>query len=101
MGLKPHAHLGKTLTEMQPQLRHLNWYIFVLDIDGVLFFRHLTFPSYEVVNYLLFIPYGSMYGINVCGEGGEYETLTLDCPLFKASFKYVLFPLRYAFSNRS
>ncbi|KAF5746956.1 hypothetical protein HS088_TW06G01132 [Tripterygium wilfordii] len=24
-----------------------------------------------------------LYGINVCGEGGEYETLTLDCPLFK------------------
>ncbi|XP_042516868.1 diphthine--ammonia ligase [Macadamia integrifolia] len=23
------------------------------------------------------------YGMNVCGEGGEYETLTLDCPLFK------------------
>lgn len=23
------------------------------------------------------------YGINVCGEGGEYETFTLDCPLFK------------------
>lgn len=23
------------------------------------------------------------YGINVCGEGGEYESLTLDCPLFK------------------
>lgn len=22
------------------------------------------------------------YGLNVCGEGGEYETLTLDCPLF-------------------
>ncbi|KAL4458652.1 hypothetical protein ABPG75_013517 [Micractinium tetrahymenae] len=22
------------------------------------------------------------YGCNVCGEGGEYETLTLDCPLF-------------------
>eukprot|EP00842_Homolaphlyctis_polyrhiza_P002163 jgi/Hompol1/2948/HPOL_003073-RA len=25
----------------------------------------------------------SKYGINVCGEGGEYETLTLDCPLFR------------------
>lgn len=25
----------------------------------------------------------SKYGINVCGEGGEYETFTLDCPLFK------------------
>ncbi|CAN1234007.1 Diphthine--ammonia ligase [Linum perenne] len=23
-----------------------------------------------------------LYGCNVCGEGGEYETLTLDCPLF-------------------
>ncbi|KAM7269393.1 hypothetical protein ACFE04_024890 [Oxalis oulophora] len=23
-----------------------------------------------------------LYGINVCGEGGEYETMTLDCPLF-------------------
>jgi uncharacterized protein (TIGR00290 family) len=22
------------------------------------------------------------YGCNVCGEGGEYETMTLDCPLF-------------------
>ncbi|KAM9294453.1 diphthine--ammonia ligase [Gastrophryne carolinensis] len=22
------------------------------------------------------------YGVHVCGEGGEYETLTLDCPLF-------------------
>lgn len=25
----------------------------------------------------------SKHGINVCGEGGEFETLTLDCPLFK------------------
>ena len=23
-----------------------------------------------------------LYGCNVCGEGGEYETLVLDCPLF-------------------
>ena len=22
------------------------------------------------------------YGSNICGEGGEYESLTLDCPLF-------------------
>lgn len=25
----------------------------------------------------------SKYGSNVCGEGGEFESLTLDCPLFK------------------
>lgn len=24
------------------------------------------------------------YGLNLCGEGGEYESLTLDCPLFKS-----------------
>lgn len=29
--------------------------------------------------------WGRRYGINVCGEGGEYETLTLDCPLFSVS----------------
>jgi len=23
------------------------------------------------------------YGVSVCGEGGEFETLVLDCPLFK------------------
>ncbi|KAG2013521.1 hypothetical protein CC2G_010422 [Coprinopsis cinerea AmutBmut pab1-1] len=26
----------------------------------------------------------SLYGLHVCGEGGEYETLTIDCPLFKS-----------------
>ncbi|TFY65643.1 hypothetical protein EVG20_g5452 [Dentipellis fragilis] len=25
----------------------------------------------------------NLYGSHICGEGGEYETLTLDCPLFK------------------
>lgn len=24
----------------------------------------------------------SKYGVHVCGEGGEYETYTLDCPIF-------------------
>ncbi|KAI0375551.1 hypothetical protein BV20DRAFT_1058734 [Pilatotrama ljubarskyi] len=24
-----------------------------------------------------------LYGLHVCGEGGEYESFTLDCPLFK------------------
>ena len=23
------------------------------------------------------------YGVNVCGEGGEFESLTLDCPIYK------------------
>ena len=28
-----------------------------------------------------------MYGVHVCGEGGEYETITLDCPLFRFRIK--------------
>ncbi len=47
-GLDPKAHLGKSVTELAPQLHAL----------------------------------AAKYGCNVCGEGGEYETLTLDCPLF-------------------
>ena len=31
---------------------------------------------------IFYILKSSKYGINVCGEGGEYETFTLDCPLF-------------------
>ena len=31
----------------------------------------------------LYILQQSQYGLNMCGEGGEYETFTLDCPLFK------------------
>jgi len=27
------------------------------------------------------------YGVNICGEGGEYETFTLDCPLFHKCLK--------------
>ncbi|KAF1317449.1 putative atpase, partial [Globisporangium splendens] len=30
-----------------------------------------------------FLALQDKYQLNVCGEGGEYETLTLDCPLFK------------------
>lgn len=27
------------------------------------------------------------FGCNICGEGGEYETFTLDCPMFLKSIK--------------
>jgi diphthine-ammonia ligase len=29
------------------------------------------------------IKLSEQFGVNVCGEGGEYESLTLNCPLFK------------------
>lgn len=31
------------------------------------------------------------HGINACGEGGEFETLVLDAPLFKKSIKITAF----------
>lgn len=33
----------------------------------------------------LFYQQCAKYGVNVCGEGGEYETFVLDCPLFTKS----------------
>ncbi|KAJ7373167.1 diphthine--ammonia ligase [Desmophyllum pertusum] len=43
--------------------------------------KHLGLPISEV--YSLMCNLNHKYGSNVCGEGGEYETFTLDCPLFK------------------
>ena len=42
--------------------------------------RHLGMSIGDMYPYLHRLR--DMYGSNVCGEGGEYETLTLDCPLF-------------------
>lgn len=43
--------------------------------------KHLGRDIVALQPYLLQLK--ELYGINVCGEGGEYETLTLDCSLFK------------------
>lgn len=47
---------------------------------GLIPAKHLGKELSELQPYLLDLK--ERYGINVCGEGGEYETLTLDCPLF-------------------
>lgn len=41
---------------------------------------HLGQPLSELCPYLLSLE--STHGINSCGEGGEYESFTLDCALF-------------------
>lgn len=43
--------------------------------------RHLGKSIKELQGHL--VKMQEKYGVNVCGEGGEYETFTLDCPLFK------------------
>ncbi|KAG6440931.1 hypothetical protein O3G_MSEX001651 [Manduca sexta] len=42
---------------------------------------HLGMTLRDIQPHLLVMQ--EKYGLNVCGEGGEYETFTLDCPLFK------------------
>ncbi|XP_012275518.1 diphthine--ammonia ligase isoform X2 [Orussus abietinus] len=42
--------------------------------------RHLGKSISEMQSHLAKMK--EKYGVNVCGEGGEYETFTLDCPLF-------------------
>lgn len=42
---------------------------------------HLGMSIRDIQPHLLLMQ--EKYGLNVCGEGGEYETFTLDCPLFK------------------
>uniref|UniRef100_A0A8C5P1R7 Diphthine--ammonia ligase n=1 Tax=Jaculus jaculus TaxID=51337 RepID=A0A8C5P1R7_JACJA len=44
-------------------------------------YKHLGKTLDEMEPYLLEL--NKKYGVHVCGEGGEYETFTLDCPLFK------------------
>ena len=41
---------------------------------------HLGRPLEELMPHLLELE--AQYGCNACGEGGEFETLTLDCPAF-------------------
>lgn len=45
--------------------------------------RHLGKSILEMQSHLAKIK--EKYGVNMCGEGGEYETFTLDCPLFSKS----------------
>lgn len=43
--------------------------------------KHLGRSLAEMQSTLLKL--NDLYGSHVCGEGGEYETLTLDMPMFK------------------
>lgn len=43
--------------------------------------KHLGKSIAQMQSYLYELE--AKFGCNICGEGGEYESLTLDCPLFK------------------
>ncbi|XP_038072963.1 diphthine--ammonia ligase-like [Patiria miniata] len=47
--------------------------------------RHLGMTLQEIQSHMLRMK--EKYQLNVCGEGGEFETFTLDCPLFAKKLK--------------
>lgn len=84
LGLQPLAFLWRRkqedlLNEMISSGLHailIKVAAFGLDPD-----KHLGKSLEEMRPHLLQL--SARYGVHVCGEGGEYESLTLDCPLFK------------------
>ncbi|KAJ4478264.1 hypothetical protein J3R30DRAFT_3702994 [Lentinula aciculospora] len=47
--------------------------------------KHLGKSLIEMSPTLIKLPVqNDLYGSHICGEGGEYESLTLNCPLFKS-----------------
>jgi len=49
--------------------------------------RHLGLTLAEMEDHLSKL--ADKFSVNVCGEGGEYETFTLDCPLFRKRLEIV------------
>lgn len=45
--------------------------------------KHLGVPLSVMRPHLLRMH--EKYGLHVCGEGGEYETFTMDCPLYSST----------------
>ncbi|KAK2707832.1 diphthine--ammonia ligase-like isoform X2 [Artemia franciscana] len=84
LGLVPLAYLWKRdqdilLQEMiDSGMNAILIKVAALGLDPV---KHLGMNICQVQPHLRLM--AEKYGLNVCGEGGEYETLALDCPLYK------------------
>lgn len=71
-------------TELLQEMIDCQVYAIIIKVAalGLIPDRHLGKSLKEMQPHLLNMK--DKYGLNVCGEGGEYETFTLDCPLFKS-----------------
>lgn len=84
LNLVPLAYLWRRdQTELLQEMIDCQVYSIIIKVAslGLLPDRHLGKSLKEMQSHLLKMK--EKYGLNVCGEGGEYETFTLDCPLFK------------------
>lgn len=84
LNLVPLAYLWRRdQTELLQEMIDCKVFAIIIKVAslGLVPDRHLGKSISEVQSHL--IKMKEKYGLNVCGEGGEYETFTLNCPLFK------------------
>lgn len=100
-------HLSVTLTEKNlvtgqaPCFSQIPVLINSNFIDICHIWRHALYVTLDVDTWLKFflcIFQNAKFGINICGEGGEYETMTIDCPLFLK--KIVMWALCLGFGEK-
>jgi len=65
-----------------PLILHIISYQITIQFVNILFCLCSFQDFAKMLQKSYFLLQNTKYGINVCGEGGEYETFTLDCPLF-------------------
>ncbi|OSD04160.1 hypothetical protein PYCCODRAFT_1407777 [Trametes coccinea BRFM310] len=84
LGLTPLCYLWqRDQEELLSEMIEAGLEAVLIKVAGIgLTARHLGKTLAEMQNILLKL--NRLYGSHVCGEGGEYETLTLDCPMFKS-----------------
>lgn len=81
MGLSPTKHLGKTLAEAEADLYRLRKGAHLSTWRRALV-RCCNVQVAVAMGLDCLPPPVAEYGNNVCGEGGEFETLVLDAPVF-------------------
>ncbi|KAI0776109.1 hypothetical protein BD413DRAFT_649402 [Trametes elegans] len=84
LGLTPLSYLWqRDQEELLSEMIEANLSAILIKVAGIgLTAKHLGKTLAEMQPTLLKM--NRLYGSHICGEGGEYETLTLDCPLYKS-----------------
>ncbi|XP_030855586.1 diphthine--ammonia ligase [Strongylocentrotus purpuratus] len=82
LGLISLAYLWRRdQSELLQEMIHANVHAILIKVAALgLKEKHLGKTIAEIRPYMETMK--TKYHLNVCGEGGEYETFTLDCPLF-------------------
>ncbi|KAG6903505.1 hypothetical protein C0995_005528 [Termitomyces sp. Mi166 len=86
LGLTPLCYLwNRDQGELFKEMINAEMEAILIKVAGIgLTTKHLGKTLSEMHPTLLkLVGQNKQYGAHICGEGGEYESLTLDCPLFK------------------